>query len=649
MTQTFDNLFTPFKIGKMEVKNRIVMSPMGTNTTGPDGVISLDEINYFEARARGGAGMIITGVFFLNERIAQGSLEGLLHDNYVIPRLTELCESVQRYGTKIIAQLSAGTGRNAFPSMYGEPPMSASATPSPFDPNVICHALTREEIKEILDLFTQSAIRVKKAGFDGIEIHGHAGYLIDQFMSPIWNQREDEYGGSLENRMRFAVEIVQSIRKAVGPDMPILFRIALDHRFEGGRTLEESMEMIKMLEQAGVDALDIDAGSYETIDYIFPPTYLGDACMDYVCEPARKAVSVPLLNSGNHTPETAVRLIESGNADFVMMGRPLIADPDLPNKLLFNKREDVRPCIRCNQDCIGRIVDRNTKLSCAVNPQAGFEERFTIEMTDTPKRVVIIGGGPSGLEAARVAAMKGHKVTLFEKEDRIGGQLSSAATPEFKYKLRELVSWYGVQLKSLGVVVKLNTALSADNPILEDADHIIVGTGGIPIIPPIPGIDSDHVIGAIEAHLNKDLIKGDNIVITGGGLTGCDLALELAMEEGKTVSIVELREELAPGEIFINKAALLPMLDKYRVKKLTNHKVISFEKNGVKVETPEGSEKLLEADTIIHAFGMKSNTGLADQIKEKYRTKTRQIGDSVSIGKVGEAVRSGFFAAMAIE
>lgn len=647
MTNNYDLLFTPFKIGKMEVKNRIVMSPMGTNTTGPDGVTSMDEINYFEARARGGAGMIITGVFFLNERIAQGSLEGLLHDNYVIPRLTELCESVQRYGTKIIAQLSAGTGRNAFPNMFGDPPMSASPIPSAFDENVICHALTHEEIKEILDLFYESAVRVKKAGFDGIEIHGHAGYLIDQFMSSIWNKRDDEYGGSLENRMRFPVEIVKSIRKAVGPDMPILFRIALDHRFEGGRTLEESMGIIKILEEAGVDALDIDAGSYETIDYIFPPTYLGDACMEYVCEPARKEVSIPILNSGNHTPETAVKLIESGNADFAMMGRPLIADPDLPIKLASNNREDVRPCIRCNQDCIGRIVDRNTKLSCAVNPQAGFEERFVIEKTDTPKHVAVIGGGPAGLEAARVAAMKGHKVTLYEKEDRIGGQLSSAATPPFKYKLREFVSWYDVQMERLGVKVKLNTNVNIDDPVLEKADYIIAGTGAVPVVPGIPGIDGENVIGAIEAHLNKELVKGENIVITGGGLTGCDLALELAME-GKNVSIVEQMEELAPDALFINKVSLMAGLDKYNIKKFTGHKVLSIEKNGVKVQAADGGEKLIEADTVIHAFGMKPNTELVDLIKLKHGAKTRQIGDSVTVAQVGEAVRSGFFAGLTV-
>src|SRR5690625_3591033 len=647
-TKNYNNLFTPFKIGKMEVKNRIVMAPMGTNTTGPDGTISLDEINYFEDRARGGAGMIITWVFFLNEKLAQGSLEGLLHDNYVIPRLTDLCERVQRYGTKIIAQLSCGTGRNAFPSMFGDPPMSASAIPSSLDPDVICHALTGEEIKEIIEQFGESAIRVKKAGFDGIEVHAHAGYLIDQFMSSIWNKREDEYGGSMEKRMRFPVEIVESIREVVGPDMPILFRIALDHRFEGGRTLDESMEMIKILEEAGVDALDIDAGSYETIDYIFPPSYFGDACMEYVCRPAIKTVFIPLLTSGNHTPETALRMIENGDADCAMMGRPLIADPELPNKLLAGSREDIRPCIRCNEDCIGRVVGRNTKISCSVNPQVGFENRFKIEKAETPKNVVIIGAGPAGLEAARVAALKGHSVTLYEKEDKIGGQLTSAATPPFKKQLRELVEWYDVQLRKLGVAMKLNNEVAADDPILEETDEIIIGSGAIPVVPPIKGIEKENVIGAIESHIDKNLVRGENIVIAGGGLTGCDLALELAME-GKKVSIVEMGEELAPGILFINAASLIPMLDEYGVEKFTSHKVLSFEDDGVLAQNIEGEKILIEADTVINAFGMKPNAERAKEIRGRYYHKTRFIGDNIDIGKVGTAVRSGFFAAQSIE
>jgi 2,4-dienoyl-CoA reductase-like NADH-dependent reductase (Old Yellow Enzyme family) len=243
----YNKLFTPFKIGSMEVKNRLVFSPMGTNSSHIDGTIANDEIDYFEERAKGGVGLIIMGCQFLSQEIAQGSLEGILEHTYVIPQLTTLCESVHRYGAKIAAQISCGTGRNAFPNMLGEPPMSASPIPSTFNPNVNCRPMSYDDIQDVMRKFANSAKIAKDAGFDAIEIHGHAGYLIDQFMSPIWNKREDEYGGTPEKRTRFSREIVRSIRGAVGPDMPILFRISLDHRFEGGRTLEDSMPLIKLL------------------------------------------------------------------------------------------------------------------------------------------------------------------------------------------------------------------------------------------------------------------------------------------------------------------------------------------------------------------------------------------------------------------
>ncbi|WP_127539709.1 NAD(P)/FAD-dependent oxidoreductase [Paenibacillus illinoisensis] len=647
MSHPYEKLFTPFHIGSMEVKNRIVMSPMGTNSAGPDGRISLEEIDYYEERAKGGAGMIILGAQFLTEDLAQGVLEGIVEKDYVVPMLTDLVDAVQRYGTRIIAQLSCGTGRNALPDRSGKPPVSASAIPAIYNPEVLCHPLTVEEIQTIMDQFADSAARLKRAGFDGIEIHAHAGYLIDQFMSPIWNKREDEYGGSTEKRMRFAVEIVQAIRKAVGPNMPILFRIALDHRFEGGRTVEDSLEMLQILERAGVDAIDIDAGSYERIDYIFPPAYLGDACMDYMCAPARQAVNIPILNSGSHTPESAVRLIASGDADFVMFGRALIADAELPNKLRNNMREDIRPCIRCNEECIGRIIERNTKISCAVNIQAANEKRFTIQPAETSKKIVVVGGGPSGLEAARVAALKGHEVTLYEKEAAIGGQVTSAATPEFKGQLRALIGWYERQLKQLHVQLRLNHEVKPDDPALQSADHIFIGAGAVPLIPPIPGIDNDHVVGAIEAHLQKELVRGEQIVITGGGLTGCDLGLELAME-GKKVTIVEMRPEAGQDVMYINRAALMPMLESHGVTILGGHKVLSFEANGLYAENAEGSKVFIEADTMINAFGMRKNTTVAEQIRAKFESKTSLIGDCVKIGKVGTAVRSGFYAASAV-
>lgn len=646
----YDSLFTPFKIGSMELKNRIVLSPMGTNSGNIDGTISDDEISYFVERAKGGAGFIIMGCQFLSEELAQGSMEGILKHNYVIPKLTTLCESVHIHEAKIAAQISCGTGRNAFPSMYGNPPVSSSAIPSALNPDLICHPLSTDEIKEIMEQFYNSSIIVKKAGFDAIEVHAHAGYLVDQFMSPVWNKRDDEYGGSPENRMRFAVEIVHSIRRAVGPEMPILFRIALDHRFEGGRTLEDSMELLKILEKEGVDAFDIDAGSYESIDYIFPPSYLGDACMEYVCIPARKAVKVPLLNSGNHTPETAVKLLASGNADLVMFGRPIIADPYLPLKLQQGHREDIRPCIRCNEDCIGRIIERSTKISCSVNPQACEEERFTIIPAKTQKKVVVIGAGPGGLEAARTAALRGLDVTLYEKEKEIGGQLTAAAIPSFKIPLAALVDWYQIQLKKLGVNVQLETEITADSPELEICDYIIAATGAVPLIPPIKGLDSDNVISVLDAHKNDALIKGEQIVVCGGGLSGCDCALELAMDKGKeNVTIVEMKDTVASDLMFITSAALMDKLKECGVSIKTGCKVNAIDKDGVRLEDKDGNPSILPADTIITAFGMKSENLVSEKIKQKYHVKTRVVGDCVQVDKVGLAVRTGFLAALGLE
>ncbi|MEH7494041.1 FAD-dependent oxidoreductase [Neobacillus niacini] len=646
MENQYAKLFESMKIGKMTLKNRLVMAPMGTFTPMQDGTESEEGIAYYEERARGGIGMIIIGAQFLNEKTAQGGPTMAVDNNRAIPKATVLCERVRRWGAKICAQISPGTGRNGMPDIGERVPISSSENPSFYNPEMICRALSTDEIKDIMKDWAQAALFAKKAGFDAVEIHGHAGYLIDQFLSPIWNKRTDEYGGSFENRARFAVETVQVIREAVGPDMPILFRISLDHRFDGGRTIEDSMPLIELLEKAGVDALDIDAGAYETMDYIFPPSYLGDACMGYVCEEARKHVSIPLLNAGSHTPETALQLVDSGNCDFVMFGRQTIADPEFPKKLMENRREDIRPCLLCNEECIGRVFNRTTQISCTVNPQVCMEKYFQIEKTESPQNIVVIGAGPGGLEAARVAALKGNRVTVYDKGENLGGTFGVIATGPFKKRIRDLITWYGVQLNKLNVQVNLNTEINVDDPILEAADKIFVATGAVPFVPNIPGIDSSQVLGVVDAHQKG--VHGEKIVVCGGGMSGCDTALELALE-GKQVTIVEMLSECARDVMVINKISLLRQLAENKVTLLTESKVVSIDATGVTIEKKDGTMELVPADTVITAFGQKPSTDFPDAVRKQYNIKTTVIGDAEKVSKAANAIHTGFYAAMAVE
>jgi NADPH-dependent 2,4-dienoyl-CoA reductase/sulfur reductase-like enzyme len=329
-----------------------------------------------------------------------------------------------------------------------------------------------------------------------------------------------------------------------------------------------------------------------------------------------------------------------------MFGRPLIADPEIPKKLLKGKRKEVRPCIRCNEDCIGRIITRLTKISCSVNPVAGFEGRIKDKKDEESKKVVVIGGGPGGMEAARSAAIAGHKVILFEKDNSLGGQLKSAATPDFKSQLRELVEWYKHQLVIHNVDVHLNTEVTEDSPELAEADAIIVATGAIPLMPGIKGIE--NAVDIISAHTNPDRLKGERIVYCGGGLSACDSALEIAMK-GKKAAIVEMLDDIAVDDHFINKAALVPMLKRYGVEIYTGHKVVEITPNGVKALTKDGKEVFIEGDTIVAALGMKPNNTIAEKIASKYHLKTRIIGDCNQVGKVGNAIREGFYAGRYIE
>ena len=602
---------------------------------------------YYEERAKGGIGLIHTGAYFIDEKCAQGGRTLDFSSDKSIQSGTQLTERVHRWGAKIFAQLSCGTGRNGMPQIGERVPISSSENPSFYNPSMICRALTVDEIHEMMEHWKVAAQNAVFMGFDGIQIHAHAGYLMDQFMSEIWNHRKDQYGGSFENRCRFAMETVDAIRSVVGPDFPITYRISLDHRFPGGRTIEESMKILDVLDKCGIDAFDIDAACYETMDYIFPTRYTGEACMAYVCEEARKHITHPIINTGNHSMESAVELIESGNADIAQFGRQSIADPQFANKLREGRREDVRPCIVCNEECIGRIFGRLTQLSCTVNPSVGFETAMEVKPVTRPTNVVVIGGGPGGLEAARCAAERGCSVTLYEKGDKIGGTFLTIATGDFKWRIPQLIKWYGVQLKKLGVKVVLNAEIKADDPVLKSADAIFVATGSKYVMPNIPGIDNKKVVDVVDIHKNG-MPEGERVVICGGGLSACDTAIEYGAKGGRKFTIVEMLPQLASDVMVVNKISIDRLLNEYGVEQLTSTKVIGITDEGVEVEH-EGEKRVIPADVIVAAFGRGRSLELADAVQNEYPTKTVIIGDCMKPAKAGNAIREGFYAAMALK
>ena len=641
-------LWRPIDINKCRIRNRISMSGMGTFTpTTVDQVETESGLRYYEERAKGGIGLIHTGAYFIDEKTAQGGRTLDFSTDKSIPSGTQLTERVHRWGAKIFAQLSCGTGRNGMPQIGERVPISSSENPSFYNPSMICRALTIGEIEEMMEHWEVAAQNAVYMGFDGIQIHAHAGYLMDQFMSEIWNHRTDKYGGSFENRCRFTMETVDAIRSVVGPDFPITYRISLDHRFPGGRTIEESMKILDVLDKCGIDAFDIDAACYETMDYIFPTRYTGEACMAYVCEEARKHITHPIINTGNHSMESAVALLESGNADIAQFGRQSIADPQFANKLREGRREDVRPCIVCNEECIGRIFGRLTQLSCTVNPSVGFETAMEVKPVTRPTNVVVIGGGPGGLEAARCAAERGCSVTLYEKGDKIGGTFLTIATGDFKWRIPQLIEWYGVQLKKLGVKVVLNAEIKADDPVLKSADAIFVATGSKSVMPNIPGIDNKKVVDVVDIHKNG-MPEGERVVICGGGLSACDTAIEYGAKGGRKFTIVEMLPQLASDVMVVNKISIDRLLNEYGVEQLTSTKVIGITDEGVEVEH-EGEKRVIPADVIVAAFGRGRSLELADAVQNEYPTKTVIIGDCMKPAKAGSAIREGFYAAMSLK
>lgn len=640
---TYDTLLSPTTLGTLALPNRVIMAPMGTEMCTEDGRSTDQEIAYYVERARGGTGLVLTGITAVQqdvEQLAHGL--GRIDTDAHVPDLARMTAAVHAVGGRIGLQLTAGLGRNINTLTPGQPPVSASDNTWFADPSVTCRPLTVEEIALIVQRFGEAAARAAAAGFDSIDIHGHTGYLIDQFLSAVWNRRTDSYGGSVENRCRFAVEIIEAVH-ANAPGLPVSFRLSVDHKFPGGRGVAEAQAIAVELEKAGLDLMVADDGSYEAMDYVFPPYYLGDACMVPAARALKDVLSIPVMAVGNITPEDGERILADGDADFIGIGRGLIADPDLVNKLVAGRREDIRPCIRCNALCVGNAFFA-LPLGCAVNPQVGQERERVITLSERPRHVVVVGAGPGGLEAARVAGLRGHRVDVYEASDRLGGVLWPAATPDFKKELRSMIAWWERQLAALPVTVHLSHPITPESPELLAADEVIVATGSVPILPSsIAGIDRPEVVDVLAFHEGAPV--GRRVVVAGGGLSGCDAALELAAQ-GHEVTVVELADDLARDMIMINRITLLRDLAEAGVTALTSHAVSHVDDDGVHATGPDG-EVVLPADTVVAAFGVRADAALAAALTEA-GVGFRAVGDCTTPGKAGDAINAGFVAALAL-
>jgi 2,4-dienoyl-CoA reductase-like NADH-dependent reductase (Old Yellow Enzyme family)/thioredoxin reductase len=627
----FKTLFSPFRIGKLELKNRIVMPPMATNFAGAEGKVNDRHIAYYVKRVQGGVGYLTfehTGI--LKEGKASAGM-ALIDGDDKTPLFKKLVDAVHREGGKIFIQINHA-GRQTSSSITGAPIVGPSAIPCPVRKEMP-HPLSVGEIQGLVEAFRQAARRVKEAGADGVEVHMAHGYLLCQFLSPFSNQRDDEYGGSSEKRLKMPLEVLKAVRNTVGPDFPIVCRLSADEYVDGGLKLEDSIPIAKALEKNGADALHISACIAASVYLNHPPYYVGEGVFTYLAQGIKAAVKIPVITVGRiRTPDLANQVIEEKKADLVSMGRALIADPFLPKKAMEGKVEDIIPCISCNR-CILSI--RRGDLYCAVNPETGREATLVVKKAESPKKVWVIGGGPGGMKAAEIAARRGHQVILYEAQDQLGGQFLLAAIPPHKQVLREFVTYLWKQIDKVGVKTVLNKPFDLKFLEKERPDAAIIATGAKPLIPEIEGIQKTKVFNVWEA-LSKPGSLGKKVLVLGGGGVGAEVA-DFLSEKGKKVTLVEMREAIALDLVAHLQHYLNLRLKNKEVQVLTSTKALRFEKDGLWVEDPQGTRKLTGFDSVVISMGSVSIVGLTEGVKKKV-SQVFVVGDAEKPREVMEAL-----------
>ena len=652
MEQRYIHLGKPLQIGKLTVKNRFCMAPIGGGQHHlPGGGLKDETIQYLVERAKGGFGLIVTGAIAADCTVDPYTGIGpaiLQNPDAFKMTASELNERAGAYDTKIFAQITMGLGRN-YPNLPAPSSVHVYRHPGEVSPK-----LTRDQIKSKIESMVKAAKIAKDSGFAGIEVHSiHWGYLLDQFALSMMNHRTDEYGGSLENRLRAAREILEGIKQECGGDYPVSMRLGLKTfvkdfekatltgEEEAGRTIEEGVEIAKLLESYGYDCLNVDTGIYDSFYYACPPMYMPKGYAVELAAKAKAAVSIPILLGGRmNDPDIGEAAIRDEKIDAVVLGRPALADPEYPNKVLTGHTEKIRPCIACNQGCITRL-QRGKQPTCAVNPTAMREIRFALKPCVRPKKVVIAGGGAAGMEAARTAALRGHQVTLIEKNAKLGGCMIQAGSHSFKKEVADLNRWYQQELKGLSVDIHTGTEATPDMVKSLEADVVILSTGYVPVMPKVPGIENPMAIECMDAYAHPEKI-GQNVVVVGGGLVGCEMALGYAME-GKQVTAVEALDTLmTAGEEAppIPNGQMIPdLFDHCGVKVLTRHKLTAVGDGTVTLASEEG-EKTILADTAVIAVGFRPAPSMAAELMDSGAVVYEITGQN--IGTILRAIWSGY-------
>lgn len=665
----FEKLLDHGKIGNMELRNRMIMPGMGTNLAAKDGTVSDVIVNYYARRANGGVGMIITEVCCPEPlgRVIPGEIE--ITDMSFMPGLSRIPHAVHSGGAKVCLQLAHG-GCFASEAVTGEQPISPSGVGTMQLPDDTPREMSVEEIKELIEKFGRAAQRARQCGFDAVELHGAHGYMPLQFLSGYTNRRTDEYGGSLENRARFALETIRSIKRHAGKDFNLIYRLSADEDVPNGITIEEACTFAKWAEEAGADAINVSAGTWDSRLHKYnavmsgeesaegknlskgvatsmwvPPSYTPRGSLAYLAAEVKKHVTVPVIAVCGISPEMGEEILEKNEADFIAIGRQTIADPDYANKLKVGKAETIRRCLRCNE-CLGEVMS-SRGISCAVNPEAGKEfESFTkTYKADEKKKVAIIGSGPAGLQAALTASERGHHVTLFEKLDKLGGALYYVGLPDFKKDYRDYTDYIVGAVKDSNVTIKFGTEATLEILKKGKFDTVLVATGANTTLPAIEEAE-EQLLDPLKV-LEGEIPEGDKIIVCGAGLVGCEVSMYLA-EKGKKVTMIDKLPEPAMELAIYTRWVVNAKLAELGVEVKVNHNIDKMHCTSAQCSIDD-ENITYEGDAVVHALGLKSNRTLLDNLRSNLtNVDIIPIGDVNKPRKIIQAVHEGYHAARRI-